>query len=292
MKKILVVDDSPVDRLLIQRLLEKSNEWQVIAVDDGAAAIELLGHTLVDLIVTDLQMPNVDGLALVLAVKKRWPNLPIVLVTGSGSDQIAVQALQSGAANYSPKSALQKDLSATVRFVLEIADLSHASPAATNQSSYRSGFVLENDCKLIGPLIEHLQSQLPEWSDTLRLQIGMAVGEAMTNAMHHGNLEVNSDLRIGDESDYYRMIRERRIVAPFCDRRVRIQVNFDPEEIQIEVNDEGKGFNPSHVADPTAEENLDKLSGRGLLLIRSFMDEVRHNQDGNHIVMIKRRCQT
>jgi hypothetical protein len=117
----------------------------------------------------------------------------------------------------------------------------------------------------------------------------MAVGEAMVNAMHHGNLEVSSCLRLGDESAYYSTIRARSEQSPFCDRRVNVQADFDQDSLTISVCDEGCGFNPTAIPDATATENLTKLCGRGLLLIRSFMDEVKYNERGNQITMIKRR---
>lgn len=233
-------------------------------------------------------MPRLDGLALVRAVKQQRPHLPVVLVTGVGSEQAAMEALRSGAASYSPKSQLARDLAGTVTYVLEIASrvqrrpLNQACPACT-------AFVLENEARLIMPLIEHLQAQLPHWSDSSRLQIGMALNEALMNAMHHGNLEVPSTLRTDDDADYYLLIRQRQNLLPYCDRRVRVQIETTPEQVQIEVQDEGPGFDPQGVPDPTLPNNLEKLSGRGLLLIRTFMDEVRFADKGSRIVMIKNR---
>ncbi len=195
---------------------------------------------------------------------------------------------RSGAASYTPKTQLARDLAPTVAYVLEIATrvrnrpLNQACPECT-------AFVLENEARLIMPLIDHLQAQLPHWSDSSRLQIGMALNEALTNAMHHGNLEVPSSLRVDDESDYYFLIRQRQKSLPYCDRRVRVQIETTPERIQIEVQDEGPGFNPQSVPDPTLPANLEKLSGRGLLLIRTFMDDVQYADKGSRIVMIKRR---
>ena len=57
------------------------------------------------------------------------------------------------------------------------------------------------------------------------------------------------------------------------------------------IRDEGPGFDPDGLPDPTDPENLTKASGRGVLLIRTFMDEVRFNDTGNEITMIK-RCST
>jgi anti-sigma regulatory factor (Ser/Thr protein kinase) len=117
----------------------------------------------------------------------------------------------------------------------------------------------------------------------------MAIGEAMVNAMHHGNLEVCSSLRTGDETDYHETIRARREQKPFCDRRVSVQADFTQQHLSIRVCDEGVGFNPEAVPDPRNGDNLMKLSGRGLLLIRSFMDAVNFNDRGNEITMIKNR---
>lgn len=289
MSSILIVDDAAVDRLLIQRLLERAGrDWQIRSVGDAAAAMELIQSEPIDAVITDLQMPRIDGLALVRWIKQQRPHLPVVLVTGMGSEQAAMDALRSGAASYSPKSQLARDLAATVAYVLEIASqvqnrpLNQACPECT-------AFVLENESRLIMPLIDHLQAQLPHWSDNSRLQIGMALNEALTNAMHHGNLEVPSTLRADDESDYYFLIRQRQKSLPYCDRRVKVQFETSPEQIQIEISDEGPGFDPEAVPDPRLPANLEKLSGRGLLLIRTFMDEVRFADKGSRIVMIKRR---
>lgn len=289
MSSILIVDDAAMDRLLIQRLLERAEQnWLIRSVADAAAAMELIEREPIDAVVTDLQMPQIDGLSLVRWIKQYRPHLPVVLVTGMGSEQAAMDALRSGAASYSPKSQLARDLAATVLYVLEIAarvrnrPLNQACPECT-------AFVLENESRLIMPLIDHLQAQLPHWSDGSRLQIGMALNEALTNAMHHGNLEVPSTLRTDDESDYYFLIRQRQKSLPYCDRRVRVQFEASPERIQIEISDEGPGFDPAAVPDPRSPANLEKLSGRGLLLIRTFMDEVQFADKGSRIVMIKHR---
>ena len=61
------------------------------------------------------------------------------------------------------------------------------------------------------------------------------------------------------------------------------------DEATFLVRDEGLGFDPSTLPDPTDPANLGKVSGRGLLLIQTFMDHVEHNATGNQITMVKRR---
>ena len=289
MAKILIVEDSPVDQLLIKRLLVRP-EWVTQIASDGKEAVELIGKVRPDLVITDMQMPIMNGLELVKYVRENDPTLPVVLVTAKGSENTAVEALRNGATSYSPKARLSSDLVATVEHVLDMAQrmqYSHDVEFSPTPKSY--AVVLKNDLNLIGPTIENIQANLPSWSDRDRLQIGMAIDEALVNAMHHGNLEVNSTMREGDETDYYEMIRIRQGKAPWNNRRVRAESEFSDQHICIQVSDEGPGFDPLTIPDPRTPENLHRVSGRGLFLIRNFMDQVAHNSAGNQITMTKLR---
>ncbi len=289
MPSILVVDDSPLDRRLIGHLLtQEDDDWQVEFANDGQEAIELFGKRDFDLVVTDLQMPRVDGLGLVKAVREQKPHIPVLLVTSQGSQEVAFEALRLGAINYSPKSKLSKDLLGTAKHVLDFAkQINQVSSNACARNNF--SFVLENDSDLIAPIIKTLEANLPDWTEADRLRIGMAINEAVTNAIYHGNLEVDSELRVEDESRFYELVKQRRLERPYSLRRVRLNAEFTADRIEVSVLDQGPGFNPARVADPTCPENLERLCGRGLLLIRSFMDEVRHNNRGNRISMVKKR---
>ena len=290
MAKILIVDDNPVDRTLVASLLNQESEWEVFQATDGANALVQIPQLQPDLVVTDMQMPYVDGLQLVQQIRQDHARIPVVLITSYGSERTAVEALKHGAASYSPKSELPRDLVRTVRQVLELSAHVNAERVPTNQPVPTNlAFVLDNDVSLIGPLIEHLQGCMPPWSERDRLQIGMALDEALTNAMHHGNLEIPGQLRDGDDGAYYEMTRTRRCQPPFCERRVRVQAEFSDQHLCVQISDEGPGFDPHSVADPTDERNIANIGGRGLFLIRAFMDQVVHNQAGNQITMIKFR---
>jgi anti-sigma regulatory factor (Ser/Thr protein kinase) len=64
---------------------------------------------------------------------------------------------------------------------------------------------------------------------------------------------------------------------------------FSEQHLCVQISDDGPGFNPADIPDPTDEENLLSTSGRGLFLIRAFMDQVSHNQPGNQITLVKLR---
>ncbi len=114
MAMVLIVDDSPIDRRLAKGLLEKRSDLAFLFAADGKEALDQIEKSQPDLVVTDLQMPEMNGLELVRAVRARFPLVPVILMTAQGSEDIAVQALCSGAASYVPKSRLARELLNTV----------------------------------------------------------------------------------------------------------------------------------------------------------------------------------
>jgi anti-sigma regulatory factor (Ser/Thr protein kinase) len=151
---------------------------------------------------------------------------------------------------------------------------------------------LDNDPALLAPLIADLQ----QWLENLghldgrgRFRVGVALEEALLNAIHHGNLEVSSELRQEDDRAYRALIERRRGELPYQARRVEVRIRVFEKEVVFVIRDDGPGFDPAAVPEPTDEVGLSRPSGRGLLLIRRFMDEVSHNDRGNEITMIKRR---
>ena len=152
--------------------------------------------------------------------------------------------------------------------------------------------MLDNDRLLIPALVAHLQQYLLRMGlcDHLgKTRVGVALEETLLNAMYHGNLQVSSVLREDGDEPYYRLANERRQQPPFAERRVYFSAQFSPAEAVFVIRDEGPGFDPSSLPDPTDPANMEKASGRGLLLIRTFMDEVAFNDTGNQITMVKRR---
>src|SRR5262249_38268582 len=121
MANVLIVDDSPIDRVLIEGLLRKDPRMKTTQAASAADALNAIGAEQPDVIVTDLQMPGMDGLELVTAVRIHYPRVPVVLITAHGSETLAMQALEQGAASYVPKAQLAHNLLAAVEQVLELA---------------------------------------------------------------------------------------------------------------------------------------------------------------------------
>jgi len=102
------------------------------------------------------------------------------------------------------------------------------------------------------------------FNESSRFGIQLAFDEAIANAIVHGN--------------------ERR-----ADAVIRINYRVSPQAIKLSIADEGPGFDPSSVPDPTEDENLEVPAGRGLFLMQAYMTQVEYNTEGNVVTMIHRR---
>jgi CheY-like chemotaxis protein/anti-sigma regulatory factor (Ser/Thr protein kinase) len=294
MAKVLVVDDSPLDSFLAGSLLEAQTDLEAVYAQDGEEALAAIRTEAPDLVLTDLQMPEMNGLALVEAVRQNFAFVPIILMTAHGSEEIAAQALRAGAASYVPKKNLTNDLVEHVERVLTL------SRAGRNRhmvwdclARHETQYVLSNQPEYIAPLIGHFQdqmSQLKICDKSGLLRVGNALHEVLVNAIEHGNLELSSALReTNDRTAYLKLTEERRRQRPYGARRVFVTARFTQAEAMYVVRDEGRGFDPATLPDPLDPAQLEKTTGRGLLLIRTFMDEVSFNATGNEITIVKRR---
>ena len=118
--------------------------------------------------------------------------------------------------------------------------------------------------EVVQTVLAHLSS-LVGFDDDATHYLSVALRESMVNAIKHGN-------RFDDL------------------KRVHVEFTFAPNSLQVEVRDEGPGFDPGGVADPLAPENLLKADGRGIFFMRSFMDDVSYAfpQEGGTVVRMRK----
>jgi CheY-like chemotaxis protein len=287
--RVLVVEDSRTQAQEIQYILEDAG-FGVETVADGLEALKAIRREAPDLIVTDLQMPTMDGLALVDAVRQDYPFIPVVLITAFGSEAIAARALRDGAAGYVPKRFLPMDLIPTLQGLLAVVDGEiDRKRVLGSLSRVESEFILENDTAMIPPLVRHLEEVLAATligDPTDLIRVGVAVREALINAIEHGNLELGTPAPDRDRSAYLREAERRRCEPPYRDRRVRVSAGISRSEAVFTIRDEGPGFPVSALPDLADPSGLGEGTGRGLLLIRTFMNEVTFNEAGNEIRLV------
>jgi serine/threonine-protein kinase RsbW len=100
------------------------------------------------------------------------------------------------------------------------------------------------------------------YDEACAFAIRLALEEALNNAVRHGNRMDPAKV-------------------------VEVEYDIDPRRAIITVTDQGEGFNPAGVPDPTTDENLEKPTGRGIMLMRAYMDQVRFNDRGNQVRLVK-----
>jgi DNA-binding NarL/FixJ family response regulator/anti-sigma regulatory factor (Ser/Thr protein kinase) len=290
---VLVADDSAFDRLLIGQLLESVEDVRVVHSIDGQSAMAAIESEAPDVLLTDLIMPDMQGLELIKRVRTNHPEIAVILVTAFGSEEAAMSALRAGAANYIPKKHLTRDLVPTLRQVLAISAITRSRRKSLRSMVRReSAFVLDSDPELIMPLLKLLQEEIEGigiCDETGQVQVVVALQEALCNALYHGNLELSSELRQEDERHFDLEAEARFKLEPYRSRRIRVHAQLDRDAARFVVGDDGPGFDTTIINRPVATDEISQIGGRGLLLIRTFMDQVSFNNAGNQITMVKYR---
>lgn len=292
MLSVLVVDDSPVDRMLAAKLLKARPDVEVAEAENGRDALALMRRHLPAVVVTDILMPEMDGLELLDATLREFPHVPVILMTSKGSEEMATRALEAGAASYVPKRRLAADLPATVERVWCLSRDDEVRAELSDRLTYaESGYRVETDLDVLMSITGQLTRSVDYFWDcppTLRTQLSVALEEALTNAYFYGNLELDSGMRHADPQAFFRAAELRKREAPYCDRHISISARLSDEEAVFVIEDEGRGFDTALLARIVEERDLNEEPGRGLRLMQTFMDDVRFNDAGNRVTLIKR----
>ena len=153
MARVLLVEDSRTQAAEITMLLESASHEVQHAVN-GRLGQELLENDVFDVVVTDLEMPEMNGLELVEAMQLDFAHIPAILVTSRGSEDLATQALRKGAASYVPKDSLPTLLNDAITDVLGVirGDSSYAKLISTLRKNVFV-FELDSDGELVSPLV-------------------------------------------------------------------------------------------------------------------------------------------
>lgn len=125
-------------------------------------------------------------------------------------------------------------------------------------------FELPNDVRCIKEAVDFVVRRCTTCEDAarkLRFNFRVSLTEALANAMIYGN---------GDDPS----------------KRVRVEVSVAEAALRARVTDQGNGFNPRILPDPTRPENIQRPCGRGIFLMRQLMDEVHYNDQGNAVTLI------
>ncbi len=146
MSRILIIEDeAAIRRVLVKILTEESNTYEVVEAEDGLAGIELIKKEDFDLILCDIKMPKMDGVEVLEAVKKIKPEIPIVMISGHGDLDTAVNTMRLGAFDYISKPPDLNRLLNTVRIALDRKELVVENTRLKKKVSQKYEMIGESD---------------------------------------------------------------------------------------------------------------------------------------------------
>lgn len=135
----MIADDDAVQRRYLSAVLRKAG-YQAVTADGGQEAVALLQEHRVDLMLLDLFMPEMDGFAVLRHLRERGVNMPVIVLTGDGSVDRAVEAMRAGASDFLVKPAAPERLEISIRNALALSELSTELGRLVRAEENRLGF--------------------------------------------------------------------------------------------------------------------------------------------------------
>lgn len=262
--RILIVEDNEAGRRLLGLML-REGPYTIEEARDAQEALSVIERETVHLVITDVNLPGRSGLELLDHLRTRHPRLPVILITADPRLEVAIQALRLGATNFIQKPFSLEELTEIVRKSLRPWAINAGKRSFIPEMKKRLSLKLHSSTAIIDPVFYHIYDDalslgFPE--PVLRLNVYLTLNEALANAVRHGNRE-----------------------DP--EKHVHVEAELTSDRVTIWVTDEGPGFDPGTLPDPTAVENLLKTSGRGIFLMRCYMDEVEYLDGGRTLRLQK-----
>ena len=273
-KQILIVDDDPVAHELLTAML-RAEDRDIDHAYDGQEALSQLLARPYDLVITDINMPGMDGLTLLQRIREARPDIAVVVMTAESTSEHVVDSIRQQAYSY-----LSKPISSsTVREIVTRALSRLSGPGDIEVSSARPGWIsLQLRCKM--DVAERLTQFFSELEADLctdeRNDVCSAFRELLMNAIEHGG---HSDPQQKVSLTYVRTARSviyyiRDPGEGFSFEKLQHAAISNPEDAPFEHAElrEQLGIRPG---------------GFGILLTRQFADEVLYSQKGNEVMLIK-----
>ena len=289
---ILIAEDLEDSRIYLKTILEAKGH-QVTETEDGRKAHLRFQEASFDLVITDINMPEMDGLKLLSTIKKNSPQTPVIVISAYRELETVIEALRGGACDYIMKPYEENEVYDSLERVSRLRkDIEVYKVCLSYLITESRQFVFGNNPDHISLMAQFICRDLAVLNFKAEMQpLQLSLIEAINNAVFHGNLEISSKLKNHEDKSSYgsflQMAKQRFNKAPYSNREVTIDYRLENDKVCYVVRDQGRGFDHQNLPDPKNPESFFKPSGRGLLMIRSFCDEVRWNETGNEITLIK-----
>jgi CheY-like chemotaxis protein/anti-sigma regulatory factor (Ser/Thr protein kinase) len=264
--RILVVDDEEDVRETLSEMI-KGLGYQVLIAEGGKEALEKIRTEKVDLIITDLAMPKMNGLELIVRSKQNNPNIPIAVISAFGSAENTTYALTRGAFSFIAKPFKLSQIKELVRKGKQLRELSLGTYTLLEWVKSQTEMVFPSQPTLFPSAILFALKEC-QWrgiEDDARLEnVAICLEELLDNAFVHGNRKDK-------------------------DKRIKVKMAFDAEKFVLAVKDEGDGFNGESYLEKIREEHASMPEKRGLFIVDLLMDDLRFSKKGSEATAVMYR---
>lgn len=262
---LILLDTNRLQARHIKNALTRA-QYKVKVFHSGRRLLNWLNSHHVEAVLVNLDDDDRQE-KLIARVRHRYPLLPILAIAENTNGQRLEESFRHGANYYiaetSDPTAITQTVSRLLQFRMEhlryVQVLSYLRTTVTTE--------IPSQLELLGGMVYYLTEEMFKYGIIGLNQINakIALVEALTNAMEHGNKLDPAKL-------------------------VHIKAEFSHDRAVFEIRDEGEGFDFEALPDPTKKENLFRPRGRGVFMMRQFMDEVVFQKPGNCVIMVKNRA--
>jgi len=289
-RTVLVIDDEEGIRQALTAFL-RHRGYHVLVAKDGSEGLALFQRERPSIVFTDIRMPRMDGMEFLREALKTDPEAHIIVISSYGNEEMILRALRLGAANFFKKPLDFQEVNEAL-IALESRLLAEEGTRFDHSCVREESMTLAipNDLNVVSPVVNHITFSLRYFFDGQTVHgVQGALIEMIVNAIEHGNLGISYEekTRALDEDKLNEVILTKSREPELAKRRVTIRYRLTHEKVTYDIEDEGDGFDVSHLPNPGDPENLWLGHGRGILMTRALMDEVTYNEKGNKVTLVK-----
>ncbi|RLD52591.1 MAG: hypothetical protein DRI94_02650 [Bacteroidetes bacterium] len=288
--KILIVEDDHASRLFLESLLE-SNNYDFRSAENGIEGLNVFDEYNPDIVLSDIKMPIMDGLELLEAIRDKNSDAIVVIITAFGSENYAIQALHLGANNYLKKPVSSQELLRLLKKYKAIISGKYSPESLPGKLINRTFSVeFKSEYTKIPKIVDKIMIESAiDINDSEKVNIELGLVELITNAIEHGNLGISyieKQLAL-DDGKLSELFDERVHNKKFKNRNVKVDFFTDEEKYQWTITDDGEGFNWKSIPDPTDQEHILELNGRGIFISNFLFDKIEYFGKGNVVIATK-----
>lgn len=284
--KVLVVEDDQASRSYLEVILRKEN-LNFRSADNGKDGLEIFKEYIPDIVLSDINMAQMNGLELLENIKRIKPETIVIMLTAFNSEDYVVEAMKLGANNYLKKPVLKNNLISLLR---KYSSVLHSRKSAKKIQGFikRHNFSLDfkSNIEIIPSIVNYLITEVEGvFPEEVLLDIKLGLGELLLNAVEHGNLDISFiEKSHAVQNDQLQQLYYERLGDPeFYRRKVFIDFSMTPEYSEWVITDEGDGFDPDSIPNPISEDGILRLHGRGIFICKFQFDELEYLENGNKV---------